>query len=239
MKKKYFNIFGVVLFIISSFIIIFNIYYFFIRQNVRYNNYLYQLLNRPSDKILSLETYQDLVEEYKCLNNKYGENLVIVFAGDSIIKRFNTEEFIHEVNVLNRGIYFDTTYGLLNRLNSNINNVNIDKLFIMIGYNDLGYRSNNEIVDNIRKIVRISKANKKYIQSVLPVHSAKKGENNRIDSINHILKENAKKDNYIYIDINSIFKDSQGGINIKLSRDGIHPNYYGYQLWYSIIKEYL
>jgi len=57
--------------------------------------------------------YQDLSEEYFYLNKNYDNKKVIVFLGDSITKRFNSDEYFKGTLVLNRGIPFDTTYGVL------------------------------------------------------------------------------------------------------------------------------
>jgi len=239
MEKKHYNISITVLCIIVAFLLSFDFYYFFIRRNVGPDFYLNKLIDKPSDNIIESGIYKDLRNEYQKLNNNYGGKSVIVFVGDSITKRFNTYEFFKNEMILNRGIFSDTTFGLINRLESNINNLQIDKLFIMIGYNDLRHRDNNQIVSNIEKIVRMAKAKTKYVQSILPVDSDRPKANKRIDAVNAKLKESSKTGNYVYIDISTEFKDNAGGIDPKLTRDGVHPNYFGYKLWFSIISDYL
>ena len=61
--------------------------------------------------------------------------------------------------------------GVKKRLDKNINNLSIDKLFIMIGYNDLEYYTNDDILENIKEIVQKSSARQIYVQSILPVDS--------------------------------------------------------------------
>jgi hypothetical protein len=151
----------------------FNIYYFFIRRNVGLDFYLSKFSGKNIDYIVETPAYIDLVEEYRNLNLSYKDRTFIVFVGDSITKRFNTDEFFKCENILNRGIYSDTTFGVLNRLDENINNLQIEKLFVMIGYNDLKDRNDTEILENIKLIVKKSRAKYKFIQSILPIDSYK------------------------------------------------------------------
>ena len=220
------------------FLISFNIYYFFVRHDT-ISLISRHLSSRTIDPILSLAIYKDLVEEYKSLNSSYLEDAYTVFIGDSITKRFNTEEYFKNERVLNRGIFWDTTYGLMQRLDDNANNINIRKLFIMIGYNDLKYRDNLTIVANIKKIADASKADTVFIQSILPVDSKRQEDNRRIETINKALSRSSETCNYIFINLSNKFKTSNGGIDPKLTIDGVHPNHLGYELWRSIIVKYL
>ena len=219
--------------------LIFNIYFFFIRKGVGPQYYIHRIAYPPEDRILEYPIYQDLREEYYHLNQMYKGKFVTVFVGDSITKRFNLNEFNGSDRILNRGIFSDTTYGLLERIDKNINNLKTKNLFLMIGNNDLEYRSNEEIVFNIKKILNKSRAENIFIQSILPVCADNFSYNKRIVEINNTLRKIADSDNYIYIDVYSQFIDEKGGINQELTRDGTHPNYFGYKIWYSVIKKYL
>lgn len=194
--------------------------------------------NYNSDYIVNKDVYIDLVEEYFYFNRNITDEKN-VFVGDSITKRFNIYEFSYEIKVVNRGIFSDTTFGLLNRLDANVNNLKVGKLFIMIGFNDLKIRSNEEIIANIKQILLKAKAKKKYIQSLLPVNSDRKELNDRISSINDQLRKIASEEGYIYVDLHSHFKDSKNGIKPELTSDGIHPNYHGFQLWFYLIEPLL
>ena len=154
-------------------LVVFNGYYFFIRRGVGPYFYINKFLYEPTDNIIHTDMYKDLSEEYLNLNKQIFDPK-IVFVGDSITKLFNIREFSGKIEVINRGIFSDTTHGLLNRLEININNLKIEKLFVMIGYNDLIFRTNLEIVHNIKQILLKSKAAQIYIQSLLPVKSDRK-----------------------------------------------------------------
>jgi lysophospholipase L1-like esterase len=232
MRKKLF----LILFIVS---ICFNLYVFLIECISTNFDCLNKILSdSKEDKILDLNIYKDLTEEYFFFNKEY-EKSKIVFIGDSITKRFNINEFTGECEIINRGIFYDTTLGLLNRIDSNLNFLKISKVFIMIGYNDLKIRTNNEIISNIKKIVTEIKAEKVYLQSLLPVSFERKELNNRIVFINSEIKKIADNQKVFFIDLYSHFKSNKNYINPRLTRDGIHPNYYGNKLWFSVIEEYL
>lgn len=220
-------------------LLLFDGYYFFIRRGVWPGSYVQQLLARPEDNFTRSRIYNDLYEEYRQLNTSNRFDSLIVFAGDSITKGFNIQEFAGSNRIVNRGIFHDTTRGLLERLDTNINNLKIDKLFVMIGYNDLGFRSDEEIVRNIGDILARSKAKKIYLQSFLPVSSDRKGTNERILHINEQLKALALDKGYVYVDVHAYFAYGRNGIDPRLTTDGVHPNYLGYQLWYSVIQPLL
>ncbi len=221
------------------FLVAFNGYYFFIHRSLTPIVYVENFFFGPSDDILDFIIYQDLAEEYEFLNTKTDDKPAIVFAGDSITKRFNLEEFFPALDILNRGIFSDTTYGLLNRIENNINRLNVSKLFIMIGYNDLGYRTNEEIVRNIQQIVSKIKKCDIYIQSLLPVHSSRHADNSRIVEINKSIKKMCADNNVKFVDLHSSFIDSLGGMDDTFSRDGTHPNVAGYMLWSSLVAPFL
>ena len=217
------------------FLFTFNIYYFFIRRDVGPAFYIDKFFHRPIDKILELTIYQDLSEEYYLLNKNLKKK-VIVFLGNSITKRFNLQEHFPDLLIINRGIFSDTTLGIINRLDRNINNLDIYKIFLMIGYNDLKYRTNDEIIDNISYIVSRIKVQYIYVQSILPVDAKRKDINLRIVNLNNRLKDLCKDRGYYYVDLHTHFLNKEGGIYLTYSRDGVHPNVNGYKLWAKIIR---
>lgn len=223
---------------LCAMLIIFNYYYFFFQKGVGLKHYVIKYLHKPYDNITDNEMYKDLSEEYSYMNKKY-EYTKTVFTGDSITKRFNIQEFSDNYKIINRGIFSDTTQGLICRLDTNINTLNIDKLFLMIGYNDLEFRTNNEIISNIRIILHKLKSKHIYIQSLLPVGSERIEINDRIIKINEQLKQMSNGNTIDYIDLHSHFKTTQNYMKPELTIDGIHPNFSGYKLWFSLIEPLL
>jgi lysophospholipase L1-like esterase len=136
-------------------------------------------------------------------------------------------------------MYSDTTVSLLERLDKNVNNLKIRKLFLLIGYNDLQYRSNAEIVANMSMILDRISAEKVFLQSILPVEAKSKDTNLRINDLNEDLKRLCTAKGVAYLDLNRHFLDEAGGLSAKYSIDGRHLSGSGYRLWKELIKENL
>lgn len=226
--------------LLFSAIVIFSTYYFFFRDDRGPLYYFDKIFSRPHDSITESYQYRDLTEEYQQLNRRIANKRVIVFWGDSITKRFNVYEYFPDKPILNRGIYSDTTEGMLYRMRTNISDLNIDKLFILIGYNDLQFRSDNMILDNISTIITRVKAKVTFIQSILPVAPKRVATNARIRNINKQLEAMCLQRPCIYVDLHSYFLNAGGeGLSFKYSYDGIHPNAEGNRLWARLIEPYV
>lgn len=159
----------------------------------------------------------------KLLDPKLGYS---VFVGDSIVEQFPIEEFFAEKRILNRGIGQDTTIGVLRRLESNINNINIGNFILMIGHNDIKYRSIDETVKNIELILTNVIARKKYFISLLP--AANEQDHRKIKMINQRVKAFSGRIGFKYFDVYSLFIDINGKINPVYFYDGVHPNVKGH-----------
>lgn len=220
---------------IALLLLILNVYYFFIWRGVGLSFYIEKIFYPTKDAVLISPDYRDMVDQYEYLNQSVSA-VSIVFLGDSHTKRFNVEEYFQCYNAINRGMYSDTTASLLKRLDRNVNNLNISKLFLLIGYNDLQYRSNTEVVYNIKLILNRIKAEKIYLQSILPVDSKSKDINMRIVDINEELRKHCVGKNVEYVDLHRHYLNVEGGLSEKYSVDGIHLNRSGYLLWKELIK---
>lgn len=220
---------------IALLLLVLNIYYFFIWRGVGLSFYVEKIFCPTKDAVLISPDYRDMVDQYAYFNQSVSA-VSIVFLGDSHTKRFNVEEYFQGYDTVNRGIYSDTTASLLERLDRNVNNLKISKLFLLIGYNDLQYRSNTEVVDNIKLILNRINAEKIYLQSLLPVDAKIKDINVRIVEINEELRKHCEGKNVEYVDLHSHYLTEAGGLSDKYSLDGIHLNGPGYLLWKELIK---
>lgn len=217
----------------------FNTYYFFIRREVGLSFYLKKVFEKPVDPILTHSLYKDYRTEYEYLNSTYQGSKYIVFLGDSITARFKANEYFPHKKLLNRGIFSDTTCGVLQRVEANCNNLDIAKCFILIGYNDLKYRTDEEISQNYDKILETLRADEIYVLSILPVSPKFKTFAKRIPGLNRHIKSMAHKHDCTYIDIYSKFVGTDGYIRKELTTDGVHPNRIGYEEFAIEIKGYL
>jgi lysophospholipase L1-like esterase len=172
-----------------------------------------------------------------------------IFLGDSITEFADWQKLLNDPTVINRGIAGDNTFGVLARLDDVINR-EPGKLFIKIGINDISQNIPTDIIiKNITAIIKKVKAKspstKIYIHSILPTNDNVKNEypaaynkNNVVNSVNIQIQKLSAKYNVVYIDINKIFRDKYGKLELKYAAsDGLHLNDFGYKIWIELLKK--
>ncbi|MBK0378657.1 GDSL-type esterase/lipase family protein [Mucilaginibacter segetis] len=171
----------------------------------------------------------------------------IIFFGNSITEGGNWQKLLNDTTVLNRGIGGDITFGALRRLDD-VTNRQPDKLFILLGINDIGKDIPDSVIaDNMFKIVKRvhqkSPATKIYVQSVLPINPAIQGFPQHYDKaehiplVNHLLQKNATALNYTYIDLGPVFMDANHRMDKKYTVEGLHLRQAGYEVWVNYLKK--
>lgn len=196
-----------------------------------------------------LSHYAERVEQFQS-EKKIGKK-DIVLLGNSLTenggdwgKRFNRK------HVRNRGIIGDNTEGVLNRLQE-ITQGEPKQLILTIGINDLSQGLNlYTLLENTEKIIttvqKESPNTKISLQSLLPINEEKcwyrlmKGKTKTIIAYNAMLRELAEKHQLTFIPAYSLFLE-EGTDQLKgsLTRDGLHLNEEGYQIWSEFLKPYL
>ena len=120
-----------------------------------------------------------------------------------------------------------------------------NKVFILLGMNDIGLYSLEACMDNWAKLVaNIRQVNPDmdiYIQSGTPIYY--KGEtgdltNARMDEYNGLLKTFAAENSCTYVELAAKLKDSNNGLaKAYCSDDFVHFTDPGCALWVSVLKE--
>ncbi len=173
-----------------------------------------------------------------------GGDRPIVFLGDSLTHEGEWEEWLN-LPIHNRGISGDTTYGILQRLNS-VLAANPQKIFILIGVNDIVKGVNSQkIIQNYTQILsQIHQSHPEtqvFVESLLPTRKIL--ENRQINPViqetNQKLEILAEQFSYPYINLWSAFLSDQGDLAPQYSLDGLHLNGLGYDRWQQILKQYL
>ena len=186
--------------------------------------------------------YYHKKEQFESLPDSEDE---IIMLGNSITDQALWTEIFNDLRVKNRGIGGDDTDGILERLEE-VTNRKPSKIFILIGTNDLAYgKSSAHVISNYQiildRIAESSPQTKVYIQSVLPtedaIHTSRL--NTDIIEINRMLRELAEKRKLTYIDLFTEFASPDNKLNLEYSIDGLHLNGKGYDLWKSIIQDYV
>jgi lysophospholipase L1-like esterase len=184
----------------------------------------------PKESFDENPTYLAAVRQYAYLNKGLSKEISYdVFVGDSIIKQFPINEMIKSDKIINRGMAFDTTAGLLKRLETTIGNINMRRLFLMVGHNDLKYRSPDETIDNLKKIIERVNAPKTVCISVLPT-SNRNINDKTIDLNKKIERLCDNTADAEYLDLYSLFTQKNGDLKENLFYDGTHLEPEGYMI---------
>ncbi|MEL6844348.1 MAG: GDSL-type esterase/lipase family protein, partial [Bacteroidota bacterium] len=169
----------------------------------------------------------------------------IVFLGDSITEGGAWSELLNEQNVRNRGIAGDVSSSLLRRLPT-VLGLSPNKLFLMIGINDLLFVSVEEVVTNYKAIVQQIRSTlpdcQLYLQSVLPVNNEVRNipiDNAEVRRLNAAIRQIAADNQLPYLDIHSLLVDDTGQLSADYTIDGIHINGAAYAKWSESLKGYL
>lgn len=189
--------------------------------------------------------YYQKKNHFESLPDEVGE---ILFIGDSMTDGCEWSEMFGNPRVKNRGISGDVVQGVIDRL-SEIVASHPEKIFMMIGVNDIARGKDADyIIDKIQLIInRINQnapSTKIYVQSLLPVNDHF-GMFNGHTSKNHVIKKvnedltNIEGTNLTYINLYPHFLDETNKLDISYTNDGLHLNGKGYNLWASLLEEYM
>ena len=180
-----------------------------------------------------------------------GEN--IVFVGDSITYQYNLKDYYDDkYHLVNSGIDGNTTSDILNDMENRIYRYNPTKVVLLIGTNDVPYKSEKEIENNIKTIIDNIIDNRPnceiYLESIYPVNDTddekishnmvKKRKNEKIMNINKELKSLAKNEKKVtYINMYDYLLDENGNLKIEYTKEGLHLNNDGYKVVTKVLKE--
>lgn len=200
--------------------------------------------------ILHDSLFSTYYHQRKTLNEalpfQQGEN---IFLGNSITDGGEWPNFFPGYQVLNAGISGDISAGVLNRLPALVARKPA-KIFLLIGVNDLarGIKPDS-VLKNIRLLNNYLRAKspetRLYVQSLLPVNEAfgKFGDHTsrrkEIVQLNQLLKEEATKQGFAFIDLYSSFIDANGRLQVRFTNDGLHLTGEGYLHWLKNIYPYV
>ncbi len=169
----------------------------------------------------------------------------IVFLGNSITAGFDLAHYFPGNRIVNRGIIADHMDGLMERLDNSALNLKPKKLFLMIGINDIGDKRSDEylktmfvtLIDTLQEELPETEI---YLHSILPTSSRWKNcPPDQIKRINGFLLGLALEKDLVFINLHPSFLGDMQYLNPDLTRDGLHPNQAGYDIWAEKIKTYV
>jgi lysophospholipase L1-like esterase len=187
-----------------------------------------------------LKRHEAFLKDLKAKNGEVG----VLFVGDSITDGWRGkgkktfDETYGGMDPLNIGIGGDRTQHVLWRLeHGEVEGISPRVAVLMIGTNNLGSNTNDEIAAGVTKIVRTLREKlprtKVLLLAIFP-RGAKADDPNRarIKSINEQL---AKLDDggktVKYLDIGPKFLEPDGTLPKEIMPDALHPNEKGYEIW--------
>ncbi|MCU0447652.1 MAG: GDSL-type esterase/lipase family protein [Microscillaceae bacterium] len=181
------------------------------------------------------EANQKLKTEVKSENR-------VVLLGNSITEFWSnlSPEFFAGKPYINRGISGQTTSQMLVRFRADVIDLQPHTVVIEAGTNDIaqntGAISLEAIAANLLTMAELAQAHgiRVIISSVLPAYDFpwRPGLEpaDKIVRLNQMLKEYARKNNWVYLDYYSAMVDERKGLKKIFSEDGVHPNQAGYRV---------
>lgn len=200
-----------------------------------------------------LKEQAKMQEKYRELNQVSVKEPDIIFIGDSIVEYYPLQELLQTNKVLiNRGIRGYKTDLLLDNLDAHLFGSALDKVFILIGTNDIGKEiPQSETLENLEGVIQ--KISREYplaqiqLLSVLPVNEGEeyKGTvylrtNGKIQDLNRAYQGLASiYTNVQFIDLYETLLDETGQLDQEFTTDGLHLTIAGYALLSSELDKYL
>lgn len=200
-----------------------------------------------------LKEQAKMQDKYRELNQVSVKEPDIIFIGDSIVEYYPLQELLQTNKVLiNRGIRGYKTDLLLDNLDAHLFGSALDKVFILIGTNDIGKEiPQSETLENLEGVIQ--KISREYplaqiqLLSVLPVNEGEeyKGTvylrtNEKIQDLNRAYQGLASiYTNVHFIDLYETLLDETGQLDQEFTTDGLHLTIAGYALLSSELDKYL
>ena len=200
-----------------------------------------------------LKEQAKMQEKYRELNQVSVKEPDIIFIGDSIVEYYPLQELLQTNKVLiNRGIRGYKTDLLLDSLDAHLFGPALDKVFILIGTNDIGKEMpQSETMENLEGVIQ--KISREYplaqiqLLSVLPVNEGEEYKvtvylrtNEKIQDLNRAYQGLASiYTNVQFIDLYETLLDETGQLDQEFTTDGLHLTIAGYALLSSELDKYL
>ena len=207
-----------------------------------------------------MKTNQTIIKEDKMTitqlnNNKVKFDSSVAFIGDSRTQGFIMYNGLKEVEDYSYiGLMVDTAItkefiktndGNKITLLQDMKNKKIDRVYIMLGVNELGWSypqvfkaKYEELIDEIRKVKPECNI---YVQSIIPMTKSKSDSdkiynNKNVAKFNKLVEEVAEEKNVTYLDVKSVLVNKDGCLPEEASPDGVHIDKSYCEKWLDYLK---
>lgn len=174
-----------------------------------------------------------------------GNSITHFWGGEPFEKRRVADEVWQKLfkgkRVVNLGFGWDRLENVMWRIqHGELDGYSAQKIFMMLGTNNLSVNTNEEIVSGIKEIVSWIKIKqpdaKLYVVKILPRRNMEE----RLGVLNGLLEEAVATDRKVQvIDLTDVLIGKDGKIDEKLFSDGLHPNCEGYKRIAKVLRKYV
>ena len=192
-------------------------------------------------------------ENFEVLNRVGLADPEIILIGDSVIDYYPIHELLKTDKVMvNRGIKGYKTYQLLENLSLHVYGHRLEKVFILLGTNDLGMEMPiEETIENMEYILQMIARSNSYVDvylvSVLPVNEAERFKgtvyvrrNDAIQKMNAAYQALAEEHSHVhYVDAYTNMLDDLGQLQESYTQDGLHLTIDGYVALSQALQPYV
>ncbi len=202
-----------------------------------------------SDAVTPAPRDGDWRKRHEAMNERVKQgNVDLVFIGDSITQGWEGngkevwKKFYGDRNAVNLGISGDRTQHVIWRLDhGNLEGIAPKVAVIMIGTNNAGSNSPEEIAEGVTKIVEQirekSPETKILLLATFPRGADPSDEKRQVnEKSNHIIEKLADNDHIFYLDIGDAFLDDDGKLSKDIMPDLLHLSERGYTIWAESIE---
>ncbi len=168
----------------------------------------------------------------------------ILMLGDSITDMYETDKYLPNLKIINKGVSGDSTEECLERITPEIFHPMPSKIFLCIGTNDFARdRSDNFVLENIIKIISklrsYTNSSSIILTTIFPTRDNELRPNSRIVDFNKKLEELALKQNCNFFNLHKSFIDDAGKLKKEFTEDGLHLTDSAYKVWSNELMNYL
>lgn len=189
------------------------------------------------------------MKRHESMNKRVSEgNVDLVFIGDSITQGWEGRgknvwaKFYGKRNAVNLGIGGDRTQHVIWRLdNGNMSDITPKAAVIMIGTNNSGTNTSEEIAEGVTAIVRQlqdkSPQTKILLLATFPRGADPSDKKRQVNEKgNAIVAKLAADDNVTFLDIGGEFLGDDGSLSKEIMPDLLHLSESGYTIWAESIE---
>lgn len=218
-----------------------------------YEKIIREIFNEPNGNIstqMPVEQYRDGYdwlkrhEEVKANTKKTNPKSIILAnsiinywgglpAAESGIARGveSWEKYMSPLQIQNAGFGWDRIENTLWHVYHGIlDDFNGKKILVMIGTNNVGINSDQEIIDGLQFLLKQIRHRKPGAEIIMAGILPRKNLEKKVDSLNSRIKAMALKNNFKYVDFSKAFiKDAKINASLFLA-DGLHPGAAGYEV---------